>query len=277
MTAVSVAIDRGRDAYARKAWREAFDAFSEADAAGQIGTDVLGLYATSAYMVGATDRYVSALEREFRAYADAADVPGAVRAAFWVGHALLFRGQGSAARGWFARAQRLYDDAGHAGDADDGTEGGWLQIPRWLGQMGIGDYEAGFVTADHVADIARRQGDADLLWLARCDQGRALMNLGRVDEGLRIVDEMFVVATEGGLSPVVAGILFCNTIAYCVDCFAFGSARDWTEALTRWCKAQPEMEEHFAFCLVHRAELMQLSGAWTAAFAEIHRAETGSA
>jgi hypothetical protein len=79
--------------------------------------------------------------------------------------------------------------------------------------MGTGDYESGYATAREAADIARRFDDADLLWLARGEQGRALINMGRVEDGLRLVDEMFVVATEGQLSPVVTGIVYCNTIA----------------------------------------------------------------
>jgi DNA-binding NarL/FixJ family response regulator len=99
-----------------------------------------------------------------------------------------------------------------------------------------------------------------------------LVNLGRVADGLRLVDELLVVAAEGRLSPVVTGIAYCNTIAYCVDACAFDHAREWTEALTRWCEGQPQMEEHFGFCLVHRAELHQLSGSWPTALEESQRA-----
>ena len=218
-------------------------------------------------MVGDTDVYVTALERAHRAHLEAGNVLPAVRIAFWIGHSLLFRGQPVPAGGWFARAQRLFDESG-----EDGAERGWLLIPAWLQQMGTGDYESGYATAGEAVDIARRFDDADLLWLARADQGRALINMGRVADGLRLVDEMFVVATEGQLSPVVTGIVYCNTIAYCVDGYALDHAREWTDALTRWCEGQPEMEEHFGFCLVHRAELHHLSGSWATAHEESERA-----
>jgi hypothetical protein len=51
------------------------------------------------------------------------------------------------------------------------------------------------------------------LWLARDDQGCALIKHGRVGEGLRLVDEVLVAATAGELSPIVTGIVYCNTIA----------------------------------------------------------------
>ncbi len=265
-------LERGREAFARAAWREALRALSEADRATALSAWDLEALGRSAYMVGDADAYVVALERAYRAHITAGDVLPAVRVAFWIGHSLLFRGQSVPAGGWFARAQRLFDESG-----DDGAERGWLLIPAWLRQMGSGDYESGYATAGEAADIARRFGDADLLWLAQGDQGRALINLGRVADGLRLVDEMFVVASEGQLSPVVTGIIYCNTIAYCVDGYALDHAREWTDALTRWCEGQPEMEEHFGFCLVHRAELHHLSGSWAIAHEESERAAAHTA
>ncbi len=267
MTDAVAGLERGREALARAAWREAFQALSEADRADALSARDLEALGRSAYMIGDPATYVAALERAHRAHLDAGDVLPAVRIAFWIGHSLLFRGQSVAAGGWFARAQRLFDEYG-----EDGAERGWLLIPAWLQYLGTGDFEAGYATATEAVEIARRFDDADLLWLARGDQGRALVNLGRVVDGLRLVDEMLVVATEGRLSPVVTGILYCNTIAYCVDGYALDHARAWTEALTRWCESQPEMEEHFGFCLVHRAELHHLSGSWATAQEEVERA-----
>ena len=267
VTDTAAVLDRGRDAVVRAAWREAFLALSEADRATTLSARDLEALGRSAYMVGNTDAYVNALERAYRTHLEAGNVLPAVRVAFWIGHSLLFQGQPVTASGWFARAQRLFDESGQ-----DGAERGWLLIPAWLRQMGTGDYESGYATAGEAADIARRFDDADLLWLAFGDQGRALINMGRVAEGLRLIDEMFVVAIEGQLSPVVTGIVYCNTIAYCVDGFAWDHAREWTEALTRWCEGQPEMEEHFGFCLVHRAELHHLSGSWAIAHEESERA-----
>lgn len=267
MTDAVAGLERGREALARAAWREAFQALSEADRADPLPARDLEALGRWAYMIGDTATYVAALERAHRAHLDAGEVLAAVRIAFWIGHSLLFRGQSVAAAGWFARAQRMFDECG-----EDGAERGWLLIPTWLQHLGTGDFEAGYSTATEAAEIARRFDDADLLWLARGDQGRALVNLGRVVDGLRLVDEMFVVASEGRLSPVVTGIVYCNTIAYCVDGHALDHARQWTEALTRWCESQPEMEEHFGFCLVHRAELHHLSGSWATAQEEVERA-----
>jgi DNA-binding CsgD family transcriptional regulator len=261
-------LERGRAALRRAAWHEASLALGEADRAGALSAVDLEALGRVAYMLGDTRAYVAALERAHRAHLEESQVLPAVRVAFWIGHSMLFQGHTVSADGWFARARRLFDEAG-----EDGAERGWLLIPTWLDHMARGDYESGYAAAGEAVVIAQHFGDDDLLWLARGDQGRALVNLGRVADGLRLVDEMLVVAAEGTLSPVVTGIVYCNTIAYCVDGYAFEHAREWTAALLRWCESQPEMEEHFGFCLVHRAELHHLSGSWAIAQEESERAE----
>ena len=49
-------------------------------------------------------------------------------------------------------------------------------------------------------------------------------------------------------------------------------AQEWTAALTRWCEEQPEMVAFSGRCLVHRAEIMELHGAWREALEEARRA-----
>jgi len=260
-------LERGRESYAKRAWLDAYGALTAADQAASLGAEDLELLARSAYMLGRDDDYVGGLERAHQAHLDAGEASRAVRCAFWIGHNMLFRGETARARGWFARAQRLLER-----DARDSVGRGWLLIPVWLEQMARGDWEAGYATAAEAAAIGGRFGDADLVWLARDDQGRALLGQGRVEDGLRLVDEALVVVTAGELSPVVAGIVYCNTIAFCRNAYEIRRAREWTDALTRWCDSQPEMVAHNGLCLVHRAEIMQLRGAWEDALQEARRA-----
>jgi hypothetical protein len=207
------------------------------------------------------------LERAHHAHLDGRQVPQAVRCAFWIGHNLLFRGEHVSANSWFTRARSLLDREG-----GDCVERGYLLIPVWLQQMGGGDFESGHATAVAAGEIGERFGDADLTWLAVDEQGRALMNQGRVEEGLRLVDEVLVVANSGALSPIVTGIIYCNTIAFCQGVYELPHARAWTDALTRWCEGQPDMVAHNGLCLVHRAEIMQLQGAWDDAMQEARSA-----
>jgi DNA-binding CsgD family transcriptional regulator len=77
-------------------------------------------------------------------------------------------------------------------------------------------------------------------------------------------------------------------IASCEEAFEPGRAREWTTALTRWCEAQPQLVSFTGRCLVHRAGLKQLHGAWADALEEavlarelceqaMNRAATGQA
>ena len=70
----------------------------------------------------------------------------------------------------------------------------------------------------------------------------------------------------------MTGLVFCSVIEACQEVYAFGRAREWTAALAQWCEEQPEMVAFTGVCLVHRAEIMQLRGAWQEAIEEAQRA-----
>ncbi|WP_406404658.1 LuxR C-terminal-related transcriptional regulator [Streptomyces sp. NBC_00879] len=252
-----VLLEQGRACAQREAWLEAYDALSLARAAREPGAADLETLARAAYMLGRDEEYVAALEAAHRAHLEAGRAPAAARAAFWIGHSLLFRGQGARAAGWFDLGRRLVDESG-----EDCVERGYLLIPLWLRQMGRGDWEDGFATAAEAAAIGDRFGDADLAWLARDDQARALVKQGRTEEGLGLAGELLVVVCSGALSPVVSGIVYCNTIDFCHDAQEVRHTREWTDALAAWCADRPQMVAHNGLCLVHLAEMLQLEGAW---------------
>lgn len=255
-------LDEGRACCVAEAWRDGMAALRRADALAPLPPDDLELLARCAYMLGQDDEYVAALERAHRGHLAADAVPRAVRCAFWIGHSFLFRGSAARAAGWFALAERLMED-----QPADLAEHGWLLAPRWLEQMARGDWAGGHAAAARAAGIAERCGDHDLYWLARDDQARALVKQGRVEDGLRITNEALLVVGSGLLTPIVRGIVYCNTIDFCRDAFELGSVREWTEALGRWCEERPQMVTHNGLCLVHRAEMCQLRGDWAAAMA----------
>jgi tetratricopeptide (TPR) repeat protein len=259
-------LEQGRAAYADRAWRDAFEGLVRANRKQPLGPGDLELLARSAYMLGLDDEYRAALEQAYHVYRDAGDASRAARCAWWIGHNLLFLGQAAPARGWFARGQRLLG----RGDGDS-VERGYLLIPALLEHSGRGDFAAASATAVEIVEIGERFGDLDLVAIALMEQGHALVRQGRTEEGLRLVDETMVAVTTGELSPVVAGIVYCNTIAFCRDVWELRRAREWTEALTRWCEQQPDMVAHKGLCLVHRAEIMTLGGAWREALEEAGR------
>ncbi|HEX8769627.1 MAG TPA: LuxR C-terminal-related transcriptional regulator [Acidimicrobiales bacterium] len=259
-------LERGRDAFTRGAWLGAFEALSVAVVFAPLAPADLERLGRSAYMIGRDDDYVAAFERAHQAYLDVEDGRAAVRCSFWIGHNLLFRGESARAAGWFARAQRLLEQ-----EPADCVERGYVLQARMLEHEVSGNFDGASAVAADIAEIGERFGDRDLVAIGLMVRGHALIRLGRRAEGVRLVDETMVAATTGELSPIVTGIVHCYTISFCRDVYELGRAREWTAALTRWCDHQPEMVAHKGLCLVHRAELMTLAGAWDEARDEVGR------
>jgi DNA-binding CsgD family transcriptional regulator len=260
-------LERGRQAYATRAWLGAHAALSDADRVAPLGAEDLELLATSAYMLGRDDDVLGALERAHHAYLDAGEVLRAVRCAFWLGINLVMQEQMSRATGWFGRAQRLLER-----EEGDCVERGYLLLPVLLQHAAMGDDEAAYATGADAVAIGERFGDPDLLALAVHEQGHALVRQGRVEQGLALLDEAMVAVTAGELSPIVTGLIYCSVIEGCQQVYELGRAREWTVALTRWCEEQPDMVAHTGLCLIHRAEILQLHGSWSDALEEARRA-----
>jgi len=261
-------LERGRESYAGRAWTDAYESLSHAHQAAPLGADDAELLATSAYMLGLDDEHVSGLERAHHRHLDAGDAARAVRCAFWLGINLALRREMGRASGWFGRAQRVVDREGR-----DCVERGYLLVPVVLAHQAAGDYEAAYAVAADATEIGERFGDADLLALAVHEQGHALLEQGRVEQGLSLLDEAMVAVTAGELSPIATGLVYCSVIGFCADVYELRRAREWTAALTRWCEEQPDMVAFTGRCRVHRAEIMQLHGAWRDALEEARRAE----
>ncbi len=260
-------LHRGRDAYARRAWGEAHAALATADAAAPLGGADLDLVATAAFMAGREPDSFRWLERSHHAHLEEGDVAAASSAAFWLGMHLMLGGDVAPGSGWLARAERVL-----AGEPEECPERGYLLLPRVFRAAAAGDLDAACETAAAAAAVGERFGDRDLETLARFQHGKLLVDAGRPQEGLPLLDESMVAATADELSPVVTGIVYCGVILACQGVFEVRRAREWTRALSAWCAEQPEMLAFTGRCLVHRAEIFQLDGAWDEALEEAGRA-----
>jgi len=260
-------LKQGRESYRRRAWAAAYQLLTLADQATSLGSEDLELLATSAYLIGRDDEFLRVLERAHHAHLYTGATVRAARCAFWVGLPLLLRGEMGRATGWLARAQRLL--AQH-----DCVEQGYLLLPVAEQRLDAGHGEAAYTMASSAAAIGDRFHEADLIACARHVQGRALIQQGQIQAGLTLLDEAMVAVTVGELSPIMTGLIYCSVIETCQQAYALNRAREWTAALAQWCEQQPEIVAFTATCLVHRAEIMQLHGAWPDALEEAQRACT---
>ena len=264
-------LDRGRAAYAERAWERAYASLTQADQATPLGPDDLELLATSAYMLGRVDEFLAVLERAHEAHLERGAALRAVRCAFFIGVNFALLGEIGRASGWFGRAQRLVEREGR-----DCVERGYLLIPGAMQSQAAGELDAAAAAAAGAAETAERFGDPDLFALAVHVQGEVLIKQGRVGEGLTLLDEAMLRVAADELSPIVTGVVYCGVIAGCEEAYELRRAREWTEALSRWCDAQPQMVAFGGRCLAHRAEIMQLRGAWQEALEEATRARERS-
>jgi DNA-binding CsgD family transcriptional regulator len=259
--------DRGREAFGRQRWAEAYAQLSAADQERPLEPDELERLATAAYLAGHDADSADAWARAHQELLARGEVPRAVRCAFWLAHGLLSGGGQTRGAAWIARARRLLEDGRH-----DCVEQGYLLLPAALQSLDEGDPATASATLRHAAEIGERFGDPDLVALARHGWGRALIRMGAIGDGVRLLDEAMVAADAGDVSPVVVGEVYCSVISGCLEVFDVRRAREWTAALTRWCESQPDLVLYSNQCLVRRAEILRLHGAWPEAAGAAQRA-----
>jgi DNA-binding CsgD family transcriptional regulator len=258
---------RGREAAGRLAWADAYAALSRADQSSALAVEDLELLGTAAYLLGRVEECLWALQRAQQLHAKAGESRRAARCAFWLAFHLGSRGELAQAGGWLTRANRLLEH-----EPQDCAERGYLLLPLAVQHIEADDNPAAQEISAQAAGIGRHAGDADLVALALHVQGRALVRLGRVREAMATFDEAMVAVVAGELSPVVVGTVYCSMLEACQEILEWRRAREWTEALTAWCGKQPDMVTFSGRCLVHRAEILHLHGAWPESVEEAKRA-----
>ncbi|WP_222262978.1 helix-turn-helix transcriptional regulator [Modestobacter marinus] len=261
------AVDRGRESFGRRAWADAWSQLSAADGEVPLEPPDLERLAVAAFLTGREEESVDVWARAHHTAVGRGDVVHAARCAFWMAFVLANGGRLARAGGWIHRAQRLLDASGL-----DCVEQGYLRYAAGLRQTFEGDPAGGSAGLAEGAAVGDRFRDPQLGALARVGRGRCLIHLGEVAEGLAWMDDGMVAITAPEVSPAVVGDLYCTVIEGCQEVCDVRRAQEWTEALSRWCESQPQLVLYRGQCLVHRAELMLLHGAWPDAGIEVQRA-----
>ncbi len=265
MNSRAARLRKGREAYERRSWSDAYRGLAAAHAEEPLAPDDLWRLAQAAYLVGREDEFIRVLEEAHRTHLEVGERLAAARCAFWLGFHQASRGEMARASGWFGRTARLIGET-------DCVERGYLILTEGHQRLQAGDYEGGARTAAQAAAVGERFGDADLLALAVHLHGRALLRQSKVEEGLALLDEAMIGVSTGELMPQVTGLIYCSVIGACREVYDLGRAREWTSALADWCARQPDMVAYAGECRVYRAEILQLRGEWGEALAEARRA-----
>jgi DNA-binding NarL/FixJ family response regulator len=119
------------------------------------------------------------------------------------------------------------------------------------------------------ARLAQRFGDDDLGFDALAYAGLALVEEGRVSDGMRRLDEAAAAARGGEVSsPVVAGEIYCKLLIACESTLDVRRAEEW-RPVTSPLADRPAVAWASAICRTHYGGILVVAGRWDEAEHEL--------
>jgi len=255
----------GREALRRYDWQRAYDELSIAGAATSSDPETLDAFAEAAWWLGKLDECVAARKRAYERYEAAGDHPHAVRVAARLFDDHCFKGRHAVAQAWVRRAARLL------GTERQCSERGQLLLRDVEVLTAGGHLDGAYRNAEQALELGRACSDADLQADSLQALGRILILRGQPADGLALLDEAMLPAVEGKLGPFVTGKVYCSLMSACEELGDLERAGEWTELGMTWSLGHP-FAAFPGLCRVHRAEVLQLRGAWADAEQEARRA-----
>lgn len=252
--------DDARVAFDAGEWQQVVALLSGRD---DLTAPALERLAIAASMLGLSREALDAWQQAHRAALERGTASDAVRYAFWIAMELILRQDFAQMAGWLARAQRLVEESD-----DAGVGVGYLLLVQGRRTFDAGDPAAARELFERSRAIAAEHGDHDLTTLARHAEGRVRVRQGDTATGMSLLDEAMVSVTGGETSPLVAGVVYCSVLEACFEVLDHRRAREWTAALSEWLGAQPGVTRFRGECLVYRAEVRRVHGAWAEAIEE---------
>jgi DNA-binding CsgD family transcriptional regulator len=258
-------IERARSAIAREDWAETYEAFGLVDPSTFTPADWRDL-ADAAWWLGKAEESLSARQRAYTGFAAAGDEASAGLAAGRLCIEHFIREEPAVGAGWLARAQR------HAAAMPDCVERGWVALLEGTVARFSGDNEGALPLVERATEFGRRFGDRDLIGMAIHTHGMILIALGRVSEGIPMLDESMTSVIAGELSDYYTGAVYCDVIEACLSIADVGRAAQWSVAAQAWAASIPQTSLYPGLCRINRATISTLMGEWPQAEAEAVRA-----
>ena len=236
-------------------WRGARDAFSAVLVVAEVPEALFGL-ANALFWLGDIAGTIANCEKAYAAFRRRPDPMFAAGAALsLVGYNKGYLGNTAAARGWLSRAARIIES----------------DVPELRGEL-LG--ATAYVTDDPVqsealarqaAEIGRANGNSDLELMAMHAVGQALVQQGRTEEGMSLLDEAMagLIGGEGG-DPLTVAQMSCMTMVVCGSCFDLERATQWVQSLERFIDRYgcPFL---YAECRTYYGRVLFENGDWDAA------------
>ena len=247
-------------------WSRAFEAFGRADTEESLGVADLERAALSAMWLGEFEPCIEFRHRAFGMCVAAGDERRAAGLAIALCYDQAGRQRVAVALGWAQRAEQLLD-----GCEPCSALGQLVELRAILALHIEHDVATALEHFGEALRIGRVSNDADVVAGALVGRGTALVRLGRVREGLRLVDDAMIDAVSGLLGPVMTARVYCGTISLCQALGDIRRAFEWTEQAVA-CSSRPGMGDFPGDCRMHRAEITRLRGDWAGAESELYTA-----
>ncbi len=261
----TVDIERGRDAVAREAWAEAYEALNAIEPSELEPADLEGL-AEAQWWRADIEASIATRQRAHSAYLAAGETARAAYMAIRLCLEHFLRDELSVSAGWFRRAGSLLEE--HA----EVVEHAYLAMTEGTLALRAGDVTAAVEHARRGREIGRRLRDPNAWAMSTVIEGMATMAWGSADEGLGLLDEAMAAAVTGELSAYFTGAVYCTVIDACLQISDLRRAGEWSVAAQEWCRSIPAESPYPGQCRVNRAEVAWLLGEWREAEAEAVRA-----
>jgi DNA-binding CsgD family transcriptional regulator len=248
-------VGAGFRAMAAGGWPAARDAFAAVLEVAELPEASFGM-ASALFWLGDLAGTIAHCEKAYAGFRRRGDPMFAAGAALsLVGYNKGYLGNTAAARGWLSRAARIIEN----------------EVPELRGEL-LG--ATAYVTEDPVesealarqaAEVGRANGNSDLELMAMHAVGQALVQQGKTEEGMSLLDEAMagVIGGEGG-DPMTVAQMSCMTMVVCGSCFDLERATQWVQSLQGFIDRYgcPFL---YAECRTYYGRVLFENGDWAAA------------
>ena len=248
-------LEAGFQAMTAGDWGGARDAFSAVLETAEVPEAFFGL-ATALFWLGDLAGTIASCEKAYAGFRRRPDPLFAAGAALaLVGYNKGYLGNTAAARGWLSRAARIIEN----------------EVPELRGEL-LGatayltdDPAESEALARQAAEIGRANGNADLELMAMHAVGQALVQQGRTEAGMSLLDEAMAGVIGGeGRDPLTVAQMSCMTMVVCGSCFDLERATQWVQSLQGFIDRYgcPFL---YAECRTYYGRVLFENGDWAAA------------
>jgi DNA-binding NarL/FixJ family response regulator len=246
-------LDAARKALREGKWSDARASFEALLRQEETAEALFGL-GTALWWLGDTIAAVHYEEQAFAAFRHAGDPAQAVVAA--VDLYFTYRvslGNTAVARGWLGRAARLVEQFQLAPLV------GWVLLLR---AHDCDDPETAEMLARQACDLAHSFDDTDLELCALSQMGASLVYLGRIDEGVVLLDEAMAGSLAGEVQRLETVVYTsCNMISCCGQIAEFQRAAQWIRAADGFTRRYGSLHL-YTLCRTYYGCLLFLTGKW---------------